>query len=82
MTFTFVHPVKIEDVVLMDMEETDYITTTTEDGQVTAFPYYGEGDNSVQSVPIDVENVVNLEVGFPGSGAVGGLNLCFACADV
>ena len=32
MTSTYAHPVKIEDVVLMDMEETDYSTTTTEEG--------------------------------------------------
>jgi len=81
-SFSFATPAKIEDVVLLDIEESGTIVVTTSGGSKQTFPYTGKGDNAVQSETINVDNVVKLVVNLPGSGAVAELGVCLPCTLV
>ena len=85
-TFTFAHPVRVDQVGILDIDEGMA-------GRITAFDAGGGiigsvnmanslGNNSVQTVGLGVAGVSSLEVHFPGSGAVTGLVFCADCTPV
>jgi len=79
-SFAFVEPVKIEDVVLLDIESSGgTITVTTSTGSSSSQPVLPGGDNSVQTEIVMVEDVVKMDVMFPSSGAVAEVGLCVRC---
>ena len=78
--FTFDQPARVDEVVILDIDEGMA-------GDVAAFDASGTligtaamsdvlGDNSVQTVSLGARGVSRLEVFFPGSGAIAGINFC------
>jgi hypothetical protein len=78
--FVFDTPVLVSDIGLMDVDEEEQrIRITYDDGVSELFAYSGFGDNAVQRVICNKLNVKELEVIFPGTGAVTELNFCPEC---
>ncbi|MFA9491678.1 MAG: PKD domain-containing protein [Anaerolineales bacterium] len=78
--FTFQAPVKVHEVQLLDIDidETDgtilvFDASDTKLGMYTMQPF---GNNSVQNVLIDLENVSRLEIQLESSGAVASVSFC------
>ena len=78
--FDFDFPVRVEEVVILDIDE-------GMGGDIVAYDGGGSmigmgimssvlGDNSVQTVAVGADGVRSLEVFFPGSGAVAGIVFC------
>jgi hypothetical protein len=81
--FVFDTPVLVSDIGLMDVDEEEQrIRFTYADGFSELFAYNGFGDNAVQRVICNKLNVKELEVIFPGTGAVTELNFCPACGPL
>ncbi len=78
-TFDFAYPVRVDSVGLLDLDEGSPGSVTARDaggsvigsGLATSL-----GNNSVQTVLLGVIGVRSLEIYFPGSGAVTGLEFC------
>lgn len=87
----FASPVTLGSVTVLDIENTNnYIELTTLSGTVT-FPITAIGDNSVQQVVMNTNDVTSMRVHFRTSGAIDNLSLraeCnlpsldFTCADI
>jgi hypothetical protein len=78
LTFDFETPVTLQDFGLLDIDEDNLpqISVCTSDGGQHSFSAVGLGDNSYQKVEICLENVIQLQICFPGSGAVTHLDIC------
>lgn len=78
--FEFDTPVLVSDIGLMDVDEAEQrIKITYDDGVTETFTYPGLDDNAVQRVICNKLNVKILEVIFPGTGAITGINFCPEC---
>lgn len=77
-TFDFATPVdKVFSIGLMDIEErTTYVDVRLSNGQSRRFTSAAAGDNSVQTININMSSVKQVKVTFGGSGAITDLNLC------
>ncbi|OZH55677.1 hypothetical protein AFK68_03055, partial [Hydrocoleum sp. CS-953] len=77
-TFDFDNPVNINSLSFIDIEEAGgKIITTDADGNVTTTDIAAlgqDGDNSFQTLNINDNDVVKLEVELAGSGAISGLD--------
>ncbi len=84
--FTFTHPVRIDQVGILDIDEGMAGTVTAFDAggaNIGAVSMAGSlGNNSVQTVNVGAAGVRRLEVYFPGSGAVTDLVFCADCRAV
>ncbi|MDY7092234.1 MAG: SdrD B-like domain-containing protein [Acidobacteriota bacterium] len=79
LVFTFDHPVEVASVSLLDIEASGAGMVEAYDSTgalLTAVPMLALGDNSFQSLPIEVVDVRRLEVHFPESGAVAAVTFC------
>ena len=80
LTFDFEHPVRIEHVGLLDIdEEGDSIEVYMDNGSSVNIGYPTTGQNTLQNVVINRNDVVKIVVNFKGSGAVTELAVCFDC---
>jgi len=78
--FTFEKPSMIHEIQLLDID------TNETEGKIIAYDSHGNnlgtfrmqqfGNNSVQIVPIDLENVSRLDIRLQSSGAVAALSFC------
>jgi len=70
--------VKVLEIGLLDIEDDEdgTITIVTVDGTEKTIGVDGLGNNSVQNVSIDVDNVSRLSVTLAGSGAVTFISIC------
>jgi hypothetical protein len=81
LTFSFDTPLLISDIGMMDVdEENQRLKVTFADGVSETFTFSGFGDNAVQRVQMNKQNVIKVEVMFPGSGAITEINFCPECA--
>ena len=65
---------------MMDVdEENQRLKVTYADGVSETFTFPGFGDNAVQRVQMNKQNVMKVEVMFPGSGAITEINFCPEC---
>ena len=80
-------PQKVRDITFLDLdddemhdldgngtEESAIITVYEADGNVSTIDVLGIGNNSVQTIDIDIDNVVQMDVLLGGSGAITGLS--------
>lgn len=78
--FTFDQPTRVDEIVILDIDESTAGEITAFDGGGSQIGSIGMasnlGNNSVQTVSLGFRDVRRLEVHFPGSGAVAGLNFC------
>ena len=84
--FEFQPNVEVFEIGLMDIEGNDSSITVShlnpsDRERVREVEISGLGDNSVQSVPINRENVFQLKVNLAGSGAVTSLTICIKADD-
>ena len=84
--FDFLPGVKVIEIGLMDIEGNDSSITVShlnpsDRERVREVEISGLGDNSVQTVPINRENVFQLKVNLAGSGAVTSLAICIKADD-
>lgn len=80
--FTFRYPVTLESVGLMDIDEGggDFIEVDSEFGYQKHY-VSGFGDNSIETVVLNVKKVTKLYINLPGSGAVRYLKFCHDCGE-
>ncbi|MEM9367697.1 MAG: hypothetical protein AAGD07_17030, partial [Planctomycetota bacterium] len=72
-TFTFDEPVRIDQIELLDIDSNEAggsVVTVTSSSGTQSFPVPALGNNSFQTLPIDVSDVTSLEVDFVSSGAI------------
>jgi len=75
-TFTLDNAVNVNTISFVDIEESGgKVFTTDVDGNVTTTHIPAPGDNSLQTLTINDDNVVEIEVELAGSGAISGLDL-------
>lgn len=78
--FTFENPTKIHEVQLLDIDANEttgkLVAYDQRDNKLGTFRMQPFGNNSVQIVPINLENVVRLEIHLQSSGAVAALSFC------
>ena len=84
--FEFKSPVLFESLSLLDMDYASYITilTETDAGEMNELPPIDVellGDNSFQTVDINVENVKQVIVSFTRSGAVTDIAFCYPSTE-
>jgi hypothetical protein len=78
-TFTFDYPTEVVRLKVVDIEETSpgsVVVLNAENQVVKSAAMLALGDNSVQTLNIDVQNVATLEIDLTGSGAITGLEVC------
>jgi hypothetical protein len=68
--FAFARPLDIRDIGVLDNEEGVRILAVTVDGQSKAIDVPGRGNNSFETVEIQLSQVVVLTIEFVGSGAL------------
>ena len=70
----------IESVTLVDIDSKEkggsVMIMTTESGETVTIPIPTLGDNSVQTIPIDQENVIDFKIELVSSGAIAEVNYC------
>jgi len=78
--FTFEKPAKIYEVQLLDIDANEtagkLVAYDQRDNKLGTFSMQPFGNNSVQIVPINLENVARLEIHLQSSGAVATLSFC------
>lgn len=76
LTFTFDAPASVNSMTMLDIDEngTDIIVNMVSGTATIQVPNLG--DNSLQTVPINLDGVLSIEVDFRGSGAVSDLSFC------
>ena len=79
--FDFRYPVKLRKIGLMDFAEWsgEWIEVKTKDGRVQKHRFKGYGENSIEEVQLNRNDVVKLTVNFPGSGAIRYIDFCHNC---
>ena len=72
-TFTFDEPVTLNHLELLDIDSNEQggsVITVTSNLETTSFTIPALGDNSLQLLPINIENVTEFVVDFVSSGAI------------
>lgn len=82
MTFKFDDPVRVTKIGLLDIDYKSYLTVKTSNSGSFDIPIPMLGDNSVQTVDIGEDNVVELDVNLRRSGAVTYLSFCYDEVDL
>ena len=82
--FDFRYPVKLNKIGLMDVDEDkfDFIELRTVHGETHKHDANGYGNNSIETIKFNVDDVTTLIVTFPGSGAIRYIDFCHDCGDV
>jgi hypothetical protein len=70
LNFTFAQPQYIRDIGILDNEEGVRILAISVDGQTKEFNVPGRGNNSFETVPLRLSDVVVLSIDFFGSAAL------------
>lgn len=71
LTFTFTHGVTITDVVVIDIEPMgSSLIVTQEDGTETEYVFSPVGDNGVETIPINRDNITGLTLNLSTSGGI------------
>ena len=76
-TFHFDKPQRVAKIGLLDIDYKSFLTVTTLDSSPFDIAIPMLGDNSVQTVNIDTEQVVQLDLNLSRSGAVTFLSFCY-----
>ena len=78
--FTFEEPTIIHDVQLLDIDANEttgkIVAYDRRDAKLGTFSMQSYGNNSVQIVPIHLENVTRLEIHLQSSGALAAISFC------
>lgn len=80
--FEFKYPVYLKQLGLFDIDyrpRGDEIKIIREDGSHSLHAFASNGDNSVETVELNVRNVKKLELRLRGPGAVRFINFCHEC---
>ena len=82
--FDFQYPVKLNKIGLMDVDERkyDFIELYTVNGERHRHDANGYGDNSIETIKFNVDDVKTLIVTFPGSGAIRYIDFCHDCGNL
>jgi Tol biopolymer transport system component len=78
--FTFEKPSIVHEVQLLDIDANEttgkIVAYDQRDNKISTFSMQPYGNNSIQIVPVNLENVVRLEIHLQSSGAVAALSFC------
>ncbi len=78
--FTFEEPTWVHDVQLLDIDANEttgkLVAYDQRDNKLGIFRMQPFGNNSVQNIPINLENVARLEIHLQSSGAVAAISFC------
>ena len=79
--FSFEEPTWVHEVKLLDIDANEttgkIVAYDQRDNKIGTFSMQPYGNNSVQIVPVNLENVVRLEIHLQSSGAVAALSFCY-----
>ena len=82
--FDFRYPVKLNKIGLMDVDEDkfDFIEIHTVHGEMHKHDAKGYGNDSIETIKFNVDDVKTLKVTFPASGAIRFIDFCHDCGNL